>query len=109
MHLLIWVWATWTDREILDLWRAPKPWRFETKSMEFSEGGRWHYAMVGPNGEKQNCLFDYKKIDAQEQVSGADAFCDKNGTINDTEPECFWGNTFTQNSENTVVSIQISL
>ena len=70
MHLLIWVWAAWTDREILDLWWAPKPWRFETKSMEFSEGGRWHYAMVGPNGEKQYCLFDYKKIDAQEHFSG---------------------------------------
>src|SRR6187431_3103993 len=40
------VWSAWTEAEILDQWWAPKPWRAETKSMNFKEGGRWHYCMV---------------------------------------------------------------
>ncbi|MDQ3073423.1 MAG: SRPBCC domain-containing protein, partial [Bacteroidota bacterium] len=41
------VWNAWTNSEILDLWWAPKPWKTETKSMNFSVGGRWLYSMAG--------------------------------------------------------------
>jgi len=44
------VWQAWTESEILDQWWAPKPYRAETKTMDFSEGGRWLYCMVGPTG-----------------------------------------------------------
>ncbi|MFN5417545.1 MAG: SRPBCC domain-containing protein, partial [Flavobacteriia bacterium] len=37
------VWEAWTNPEILDLWWAPKPYKTETKSMDFREGGRWLY------------------------------------------------------------------
>ncbi|MHB1279027.1 MAG: SRPBCC family protein, partial [Bacteroidia bacterium] len=56
------VWAAWTEPEILDQWWAPKPWRAETKSMDFRVGGRWLYCMAGPEGERHWCLFDYKTI-----------------------------------------------
>jgi uncharacterized protein YndB with AHSA1/START domain len=45
------VWSAYTDRNMLDRWWAPKPWRAETKEMNFIEGGRWLYAMIGPAGE----------------------------------------------------------
>ena len=80
------VWAAWTDAEILDQWWAPKPWRAETKSQDFKEGGRWHYCMVGPNSERQWCLFDYKKIVPEKSYAGLDAFCDENGVINTAQP-----------------------
>ncbi len=34
-------WKVCTDAELLDEWWVPKPWKTETKSMEFREGGRW--------------------------------------------------------------------
>ena len=41
------VWSAWTEPQILDLWWAPAPWKSKTKSMDFKEGGRRLYAMLG--------------------------------------------------------------
>ncbi len=41
------VWKAWTDKDILDKWWAPKPWKAKTKSMDFREGGAWLYSMGG--------------------------------------------------------------
>ena len=41
------VWSAWTTAELLDQWWGPRPWRAETKKMDFREGGHWLYAMVG--------------------------------------------------------------
>jgi uncharacterized protein YndB with AHSA1/START domain len=46
------VWKAWTTAELLDQWWAPKPYRAETKSLDFREGGVWLYAMVSPENEK---------------------------------------------------------
>lgn len=42
------VWEAWTNPEILDQWWEPKPYKTQTKSMDFREGGMWLYAMVSP-------------------------------------------------------------
>jgi len=42
------VWEAFTKSEILEQWMGPKPWRVQTKEMDFREGGRWLYAMVSP-------------------------------------------------------------
>ena len=55
------VWEAWTNPEILDLWWAPKPYRTETKSMDFREGGMWLYAMISPENVKHWCKNDYQK------------------------------------------------
>ncbi|MEH0155573.1 SRPBCC domain-containing protein [Limibacter armeniacum] len=101
------VWSAWTDPEILDLWWAPKPWKAETKTMDFREGGKWHYAMVSPEGEKHWCLFEYKEVVQPQRFSGLDAFCDENENIKDTKPRCFWTNNFTAEDDSTMVHIDI--
>jgi len=101
------VWAAWTDPEILDLWWAPKPWRAETKSLNFTEGGRWHYAIVSPEGEKHWCLFDYEKIMPERSFSGMDAFCDEHARIADTKARCHWQNTFSAQQADTLVNVLI--
>ena len=53
------VWEAWTNPKILDQWWAPKPYRTETKSMDFREGGMWLYAMISPQDEKHWCKNDY--------------------------------------------------
>lgn len=35
------VWKAWTESKLLDQWWAPKPWKTETKSMDFRNGGYW--------------------------------------------------------------------
>jgi PhnB protein len=101
------VWAAWTKAELLDQWWAPKPWKCETKSMNFKEGGRWLYSMVGPDGDKQYCTLDYDKIVQGKSFSGIDAFCDEYGNINTTKPRSTWKNVFHQQKANTLVEIEI--
>lgn len=101
------VWAAWTEPDILDQWWAPKPWKAETKSMNFTEGGRWHYCMIGPDGERHWCLFDYDQIQHMIRFSGTDAFCDENAAISDMKPRCYWDNQFQATAEGTLVNIDI--
>lgn len=99
------VWDAWTKPEILDLWWAPKPYKTQTKSMDFREGGFWFYGMVAPDGLIHWCRNDYQKIDVLKSFSGLDAFCDENGAINTNFPRTVWNNTFTENGDTTTVNI----
>jgi uncharacterized protein YndB with AHSA1/START domain len=101
------VWAAWTQSELLDQWWAPKPWKAETKTMDFREGGRWIYAMVGPEGEKHWSLSDFKSVEAQKSFSNLNAFSDENGGITPGAPRSFWNNSFNSNGETTTVDIAI--
>ncbi|OCX54331.1 hypothetical protein BEL04_08715 [Mucilaginibacter sp. PPCGB 2223] len=99
------VWDAWTKPEILDLWWSPKPYRMQTKSMDFREGGTWLYAMISPENEKHWCRNDYQKIRPQQSFSGLDAFCDENGVVNTNMPRTHWENVFTAAGEQTLVNI----
>jgi uncharacterized protein YndB with AHSA1/START domain len=101
------VWSAWTQSELLDQWWAPKPYKAVTKSMDFREGGSWFYAMTGPEGFAQYCRADYKSIDAEKSFSALDAFCNEKGDVIDEFPRSLWTNTFSSQSENTLVTIVI--
>ena len=102
------VWAAWTESRLLDQWWAPKPWKTETKSMDFRPGGSWVYAMVGPEGEKHWCRNDYKSITALKSFSGRDAFCDEEGNITTSLPQSLWANEFSETEDSTIVNIEVS-
>jgi uncharacterized protein YndB with AHSA1/START domain len=102
------VWRAWTEKELLDQWWAPKPWKTETKELNFTEGGHWLYAMAGPDGEKHWCRFDYKTIETQKNYSGADAFCDENGVPNSDFPSMNWFNQFIDANNTTDVTVEIT-
>lgn len=102
------VWRAWTDKDILDQWWAPKPWKAKTKSMDFRVGGVWLYAMVGPDGTEQWCKVDYKTIIPNREYSGSDAFCDENGNVTDLFPNMNWKVTFNGQGNSTVVVSEIT-
>lgn len=102
------VWAAWTEADILDQWWAPKPWRAETKTMDFTVGGRWHYCMVSPEGERHWCLFDFRAIEPQKSFSGLDAFCDEQAVISNEKPRMLWHNVFDGQDDSTTVHVEIS-
>ncbi|OYU82804.1 MAG: ATPase [Flavobacterium sp. BFFFF2] len=99
------VWDAWTNPEIIDQWWAPKPWRAETKSMDFREGGFWLYAMVGPENETHWGRQEYQKIVPLTSFSGIDAFCDDFGDVNETLPKTLFDNRFSEASDKTIVTI----
>ncbi|MEI6264362.1 MAG: SRPBCC domain-containing protein [Sphingobacteriia bacterium] len=99
------VWDAWTKPEIIDQWWAPKPWRAQTKSMDFREGGFWLYAMVGPENEQHWGRQDYEKVVFKKIFSGTDAFCDDHGNINESLPKTLFQNEFSETNGKTIVSI----
>lgn len=101
------VWDAWTKPEILDQWWAPKPYRTETKSLDFREGGMWLYAMISPKNKIHWSKADYKKIELQKLISWLDAFCDENGNDNVQKPRSLWTNIFTE--ENGITTVNVTL
>lgn len=103
------VWDAYTKSEILDQWWAPKPWKARTKTMDFRDGGTWHYAMVGPEGEEHWALVNYEKIRPQSSFSGLDVFADEKGNVNREMPQSKWEVTFEdKDDELTGVQFHIS-
>lgn len=73
------VWDAFTKPEILDQWMGPRPWRVETKEMDFREGGRWIYAMVSPENVAGYSLVEFIEIQPMSKFSSKNSFCDENG------------------------------
>ncbi len=97
------VWRAWTEPDLLDQWWAPAPWKCITKMMDFHEGGRWNYEMVGPEGERHGGIQIYDTIVFEEFFSGKDAFADEHGNIDENLPVSSWKNTFTKTEKGTLV------
>ena len=101
------VWRAWTESRLLDQWWAPKPWRAETKSMDFKEGGYWLYCMVGPEGERHWARVDYNRIVSGKSFDAIDSFCDQEGIKSPEMPSMKWKNVFSPNGNRTTVEVTI--
>ncbi len=97
------VWDCYTKEEYLNQWFAPKPFTTKTKSMDFSNGGHWHYAMIDQEGNEYWGYTEYNNITPIDSYETLDAFSDAAGTINKDLPRAKWQVTFTDKAENTVV------
>ncbi|AYL95812.1 SRPBCC family protein [Mucilaginibacter celer] len=97
------VWDCYTQSELLDQWFAPKPFTTKTKSMDFSEGGHWHYAMVDPSGTEYWGYTEYIKIEPIDYYTTLDAFSNAEGEINQDLPRAEWLVNFTDKDENALV------
>ena len=102
------VWDCYTKSELLDQWFAPLPFVAETKSMDFREGGHWHFAMVEPGGAKHWNWIDYLKITPLEKYTAKDAFSNEVGEINENFPRSSNQVSFTDKGENALVETVVS-
>ena len=78
------VWDAFTKAEILDQWMGPKPWRVQTKEMDFRVGGRWLYAMVSPENVSRYSLAEYIEIQPKSSFTSRNSFSDENGNPTDS-------------------------
>ncbi|WP_428687864.1 SRPBCC family protein [Roseibium sp.] len=97
------VWDCHTKAELLDRWFAPKPLTAKTRSMDFSEGGHWHYAMVTPEGQEYWSRLDYQTIRPIDNYTAVDGFSDDTGALNPDMPRANWDVTFSDHSGHTIV------
>jgi uncharacterized protein YndB with AHSA1/START domain len=97
------VWDCYTKSELLDKWFAPKPMTTKTKSMEFREGGHWHYAMVDPTGTEYWGYTEYITIKPIDYYTTLDAFSNEKGELNKDLPRAKWKIDFFDKGENTLV------
>lgn len=102
------VWQAWTDSKLLEQWWAPKPWKAVTRSFDFRVGGKWHYFMQGPEGEKHWALMEYETIDPQNSFSGQDSFCDEHANKNPGLPGAHWLNEFSDAGKTTKVRVTLT-
>ena len=104
------VWDAFTRSEILDQWMGPKPWRVQTKEMDFREGGRWLYAMVSPENPEnvvaRYSLVEYIEIRPKSGFTTRNSFCDENGDpINKVFTSSITTNSFKAGADKTTVNI----
>ncbi|GAA4785830.1 hypothetical protein GCM10023231_12140 [Olivibacter ginsenosidimutans] len=102
------VWRAWTTPELLDQWWGPQPWRAETKTMDFREGGYWLYAMVSPEGEKHYSKSNFIAIVKEASFASKGGFSDENGTINPAFPQNLWENKFIPGDDNVKVDMLLT-
>lgn len=101
------VWDAFTKAEILDQWMGPKPWRVQTKEMDFREGGRWLYAMMSPeNVASRWSLAEFVEIQPKSSFTTKNSFSDENGKpINSGFTFSLTKNSFKAGAEKTTVQI----
>src|SRR5699024_170072 len=102
------IWQAWTEAELLDRWWGPKPWKAETKTMEFRKGGFWHYAMVGPEGEKHWGKANYLDVVPKKSFIAKDGFCDEKGVMEPSFPQSLWKSNFIPKENKVQVDITIT-
>lgn len=97
------VWDCYTKSDLLDQWFAPRPMTTKTKSMEFRQGGYWHYAMIDPDGTEYWGYTKYVTIKPIDYYTALDSFSNEQGEINKDLPQAKWRVSFTEKEENTLV------
>lgn len=102
------VWDAFTKAEILDQWMGPKPWRVQTKEMDFREGGRWLYTMISPENVSTGrwSLAEFVEIQPKSSFTTKNSFSDENGNPIDTGfTFSMTKNSFKAGAEKTTVQI----
>jgi uncharacterized protein YndB with AHSA1/START domain len=73
------VWKAWTEPALLEKWTVLKHWTAETRTMDFSVGGVWLYAMISPEGQKHWVYAEFTAIEHGSAISTTGMFCNSDG------------------------------
>ena len=83
------VWKAFTEPDLIEKWIAPKPWTAKTKVMDFTVGGIWLYAMVGPEGQKHWSYAEFTAIETGSAISSTNMFSDEEGNTAPDTPKSY--------------------
>jgi uncharacterized protein YndB with AHSA1/START domain len=102
------VWQYYTTAEFLDTWWGPKPYDAVTESMNFTDGGEWHYVMRGPEGDAHYCINRYSNINPEDSFSATDAFANEDWSVKTDMPSTEWEVSFVENDGVTTVTVVLT-
>jgi uncharacterized protein YndB with AHSA1/START domain len=75
------VWQAWTDADQLQEWWGPKGCKLTVASLDFREGGFFHYAMQYALTPPMWGRFLYREISAPDQIVWLNSFSNERGGI----------------------------
>lgn len=101
------IWNSFTQKEKIDQWWAPKPWKCETISMNFSDDGIWNYAMVGPQNDRHYSTVQYNEIKFHRSFGWSNFFSDENGNKLENSPTSNWLLGFTGVEQGTKLTVNL--
>lgn len=101
------VWSHFSNSALLDQWWAPKPWKCETQYFDFCSGGKWNFALVGPDGEKFYAGVNYNEITTHRMIAMTDFATDAHGNLQHDIPMVNWLIGFTGISEGTKLTVNL--
>jgi len=77
------VFRAYSSCEHLKHWWGPRTWPMQECTMDFREGGVWHYCLRGPNqGDASWGKAVFQQIVEPERLVYQDFFCDEQGNVN---------------------------
>lgn len=79
------VWQVWEDPRQLERWWGPPTWPATFATHEFTPGGRSHYFMTGPEGERAHGWWRFVAIEAPSRLEIEDGFANEDGSPTDPE------------------------
>ena len=62
------VWRIWTDPDEIGRWWGPTGFTTRTEEMELRPGGRWRFAMIGPDGREYANRITFLEIEAPARI-----------------------------------------
>lgn len=88
------VWKAWTEPQLLEKWIVLPHWTAITKTLDFTVGGIWLYAMVSPQGQSHWVYAQFTAIDEGRAISSLGRFCDADGNPLLDGPKSYRETTF---------------
>jgi uncharacterized protein YndB with AHSA1/START domain len=73
------VWKAWSDPETFMKWWGPLYFTSPVCKMDFREGGKYHWCMQDPGGNRYWTVGEYKEIKPMDKIVYTDSFADENG------------------------------
>ncbi len=77
------VWAVYADADLLQRIWGPPGWPATFVEHDLVAGGRSHYFMTGPEGERSDGVWRIRSAEAPRSFDLDDAFADESGTPNE--------------------------
>jgi uncharacterized protein YndB with AHSA1/START domain len=78
------VWDVWNEPKHIEKWFGPRTYSVRVTSQDFTEGGAWHYVMLGPAGEEFPFSGVFQEIVPIEKVVSTDEFDE---SLHETMPD----------------------
>ncbi len=75
------VWKAWSDPEHFTKWWGPKDFTSPDPKMDFREGGKYLWCMLGPDGKPFYSTGVYREIVPLERLVLTDSFADADGNV----------------------------